>query len=447
MTTISGKVIYPQSDFVVLRNFETLVDTIPLDEGGRFSVTYKDFESGFILFTHAPEYQSIYVNKGDSLRLRVNTKAFDESLAFAGSRAAENNFLLDLFIKTEKQDRKLLEKYKASPMDFYKSLIANQERLIKELKEVAKEKEFDPEFVDQSITSIKLNSYSRLERYPFSHFGKSDILESQNLPDAFTKHRNTIDLNDPDLLTLYSYRPYVNSLISHLALINRAKKEGRGSTVDRNGYDYTREKLSIIDSLIHNRTIKELFAGNVTRNFIRKSDDGKEINKLVGIFTDLSKNDPLNSQIIALADTYEDLIPGNKLDNLKLSDAGNQVLKLAERIDKISVLFFWSEQFPDYAMRVHSKVRELSEKYPEIDFIGINVDDKNQETWKKVNSKYRFDLSSEYQLKNPKAVAGYLDIKNKNRTLIIEDDLTVINPDLNLFNYKIETTLLGYLNR
>jgi hypothetical protein len=46
----------------------------------------------------------------------------------------------------------------------------------------------------------------------------------------------------------------------------------------------------------------------------------------------------------------------------------------SDHVNKLSVLYYWSIQNNDYAMGIHDQVKDLQIKYPEIEFIGINID-------------------------------------------------------------------------
>jgi hypothetical protein len=446
-THITGKIINPTSRYIILTDKEGTRDTVALDEKDKFSISYDTFETGLLRFSHPNEFQTIFVAQGDSISLRINTKAFDESLAFTGSRADENNYLINTFVEIEKSNRSLIGSYKLEPSDFSQLIDSTEQDRVSRLEKTAKKKDFHEDFVTLMKRSFELSSASRKERYPFTHYGRNRLLEAKNLPESFFAHRECIDINDPALLNDYTFRSYVNALVSNTALANIAEKFGTDFIEDRNSLEYRTEKLRIINSLFKAPKSKELFAASETRNFIRTRKNAKEIASLVESFLRISTDKELNNTIQELAGTYIIIEPGRKMDNLPLVDAANKTVELADRIDQLSVIFFWSQEYPDYAVRIHKKVRELKEKYPKIDFIGINIDNSNIDGWKKINAEYRFDLANEYQLKDHGDAARDLEITNRNRTMVVGEDLTIIDSSINLFHFQVETTLLGYLNR
>ncbi|WP_236937502.1 hypothetical protein [Flavobacterium columnare] len=79
-----GEIINPNSKFLYLCKEDKVIDTIELDRNNRFLVKYDTLSSGMYTFRHEPEYQYMYVEKGDSLMIRLNAQEFDNSLTFCG---------------------------------------------------------------------------------------------------------------------------------------------------------------------------------------------------------------------------------------------------------------------------------------------------------------------------------------------------------------------------
>lgn len=444
---LTGKIINPKGDYVVIKNYSGLNDTLSLDKKGVFVKQYDGIKPGLYTFTHPSEYQSIYLGYGDTLRLRLNTKAFDESLAFTGAAAKENNYLINLFLEIEEQNRTLLSEYQREPSDFKKMIDSINDARIKKLKKVASTEKFQDAFVKNAIKILNFNSWSRLERYASAHYGKNEILKSDVLPSNFYSYRHDLEICDTDLLNNYAYRPYITAHLSNLALYNCARKHGTGKVVDRNGLEYRKEKLHVIDSLFTDGELKGLFAGIETRNFIRSRKNGEEINQLVAKFLDISQDQELNNDITKMAATYINLDPGNKLPDFDLYKFNKEVTNLSSQVNGLSVLFYWSNKNESYALRIHRKVNELRIKYPEINFIGVNLDHPKSSVWNETSEKFGFKKSSEFQLVDNQSISKQLALRNDNRSMVIAPGLTILDPNINLFHYKIETTLLGYLSR
>ncbi|GAK88841.1 hypothetical protein JCM19297_3365 [Nonlabens ulvanivorans] len=446
-TYISGKIINAHKDFVTLRDFNGLTDTIPLAPDGSFSKSYNTLKPGLYTFAHPGEYQSVFLSPGDSTILRLNTKAFDETLAFSGTHSKENNFLINLFVQIEKDDREFLNNYKLSHTDFKKLLDSITEARILNLETVAKEHSFDPDFLCHADKVIKFSMWSKIERFPFVHYGKNDFLESKELPQSFYSYRKEFDIDDKSLLNNIAFRPYVNSLISNLAFTRLAEELGSGVLVDRSSLKYQKKRLAVIDSLFTRGIIKDIFASNITQHFIMNRKNANEINELVDLFTSMTDDVELKNRITTTASTFIKLDPGNEMPNIKIQNTSKDKMELSERVERLTVLFFWSDDEREYAIRVHDKIKDLRLKYPEIDFIGINLDDSEGNQWEEAYERYSFNSKMEYQILNTSPVTAQLALRNDNRSMVIDKNLTIIDPSINLFHYQIETTLLGYINR
>jgi hypothetical protein len=291
-----------------------------------------------------------------------------------------------------------------------------------------------------------LNSSYELERYPVVH--RSNIYKNKNpqLPKEFFEHRSRLDIDLPRLLNNFAFRPYINALASNLAYRNISKRD-LTNKVNLKGYPYNKERLKIIDSIFENQKLQNFFAAGEIRNFIRSRKNADEICLLVDDFLDVSTDENVNNQIAQMAATYMDLDPGNALPDFELRDANDKSSKLSDHINKLSVLYYWSVKDKDYAMGIHDQVKDLQIKYPEIEFIGINIDNLNFEEWQAAVISSDFRNSKEYQLVDKSGINRQLALRNSDRSMVIDHNLTIIDPNINLFYYKIETTLLGYLNR
>ena len=62
-------------------------------------------QSGIYKLEHLPEYQTLLLEEHDSLWVRINAAAFDESIVFSGVGASKNNFLIELFLKQESENK------------------------------------------------------------------------------------------------------------------------------------------------------------------------------------------------------------------------------------------------------------------------------------------------------------------------------------------------------
>ena len=102
---LGGKIINPNSNYIILTKSSKIIDTIVLDKKNRFAYQIKDIEPGLYNFWQGKEVQNVLIQPNDSLMLRLNTYDFDESLVYSGIGARENNFLMELFLLNEEDEK------------------------------------------------------------------------------------------------------------------------------------------------------------------------------------------------------------------------------------------------------------------------------------------------------------------------------------------------------
>ncbi len=443
-THINGKIINPKTSYVVLTNYDDFRDTLQLDARNNFGATYTNFKSGLYNISYPGEYQSFYIETGDSLGMRANTKAFDETLAFTGSHSKENDYLINLFGNIEASNMRLLKYKNTDPAKFYQHVDKIRKKRLRKLEKASGHHNFNDEFIAITQDIINLNGYYELERYPIVK-DVNPYSSGTKFPKEFFKHRDAVNINKTTLLNNYAYRPFINALVSNLALKKMSKKGA--SEINLHSYDYNKHRLIIIDSIFKNEQLQNYFAAAEIRNFIRGRKNAEEINKLVSDFLEVSSNPRLNKNIAEMAATYVNLDPGNAIPNFLLKNKNNNTVMLKEQVEKLSVLYFWSMNDRNYALGVHDQVADLQNKYPEIEFIGINIDDASYDQWQEVIATNDLKNTEEFQIISKSVLDRQLALRNSNRSMVVSQDMVIIDPNINLFHYKIETTLLGYLNQ
>lgn len=87
---ISGKITNPKSDTVEFQLTDTNYIAL-LKENSEFNISFYLNKPNYLKFVHGDEYTDMYVNPGDMVQLRINTKEFDETIEYIGS--PESSFL------------------------------------------------------------------------------------------------------------------------------------------------------------------------------------------------------------------------------------------------------------------------------------------------------------------------------------------------------------------
>ena len=149
----------------VISFFDTknkLVKTIKVDEKGIFKDTM-NVVTGRYALSDGNEYTIVYLKNGFDLKLKMDTKMFDESIVYTGKGADENNFLAKnslIEAQTDVQSMFFLEE-----ADFLKGM---DKKKVDDLKRLD-DKKLDPAFVALQKQGIDENYTAIVQYYQKNH--------------------------------------------------------------------------------------------------------------------------------------------------------------------------------------------------------------------------------------------------------------------------------------
>lgn len=443
---LGGEIINPNSDFIVILKAETVIDTVKLDNRNRFLYKINNLQQGLYTFYHAGEIQMVLLEPKDSLLFRLNTMEFDESLVYTGVGDTKNNYLINEFIENEIQEKKILKYCQLKP-EIYQTRIDS----LKEFK-LNKLKKFESKYSTSNLfnkiakANIEYSYFSSKEVYPFIHLGnnKSDILKT--LPKDFYNYRKTINYNDAFFTEHNHYNSFLKYTVKNLALKNHIN-HSKGDDFTRNSTCYNLDKLRVVDSLISNSYIKNQLLYNFALNYLTKNENLENNYAILKSFLDKSTNDAEKIEMKKLVASLNNLRPGARFPNVKIVDYKNFECDINNLIKTPTVICFWSNKYFNHFRTSHDKLNELKEKYPEVKFIVINIDDFGLETAKVSLKENRFKTVDEYQFKTPKESIEMLAIQAMTKTIITDKYQKIVYNNANIFSRNFEEQLLGAINR
>ncbi|HET8810304.1 MAG TPA: hypothetical protein VFM65_08580, partial [Flavobacteriaceae bacterium] len=94
----------------------------------------------------------------------------------------------------------------------------------------------------------------------------------------------------------------------------------------------------------------------------------------------------------------------------------------------------------------HKIARELRRKYPEINFIGINIDDSEPQIWLDALRKNGYDQDFEYQIRNS-GDKKILYTNYLNKVLFINKKGEIVFGDITFDHGAFEGYILEFLNQ
>ena len=421
-TYFGGKIINPKSNCIILFENEIPLDTFYLDKNNSFLGEIPSLQEGLFNFKHGNEQQYIYLQPKDSLLIRLNTWNFDETLVFSGKGAERNNLLIDSFLESEKERRIFFEYYDLSPTEFITKVSQVEKVKLDRYNDyISNHPEESDKFNDILKTALTFPLYSKVENYPLAHSAKINHDEHSVINEDFYKHREYISLDNDSLMFFYAYRDYVLS-----NLYNKVNSLG----YDLNSDEFTVNLLKEISTELNDENSRNSMLRKIfIRHFYWKSS--RKINEnIVNTYFDLTTNLEDKKLILNLTSDLRKIEEGDLLNDFKIIDYNKSHKSIRRLIkNKKSVLYFWNPEFigKDF---IASKIEYLSEKYPDLKFIGVRIYDDNKERI------FKLDIKSQYYLESNSKANSFLTSQLP-RTILINKNGVVVNSYASLSSRKI----------
>ncbi|MCX7552154.1 TlpA family protein disulfide reductase [Xanthomarina sp. F2636L] len=444
---IGGEIINPSNNYVVLLKANSVIDTMTLDSKNRFIYKLDQLNSGLYTFSHGGEIQMVLLEPNDSIMLRLNTMDFDESLVFTGNGAKKNNYLINLFLDGEVEDKIVLGFSQLPATDFEEKLDSLKEKKLKKLQRFVSKQSPSELFIHLAKSSINYDYYLSKEVYPFVNYAKNERKNFESLSEDFYSYRKDINYNDSTLVDYFPYSAFLKNHFENLALFEHFK-HSNDSLLNKQSLEYNLIRLNLIDSLMTNENIKNSLLVSATLEFISNSKDLDKYDEILNSFLAKNESKRHKEYVSKMVSSLKDLKPGNPLPDVKVFDIFNNEFNLRFVLgNKPCVIFFWSQSNMIRVQECHDKVNELKIKYPEINFIGINANNENKDLWKATLEKYKIENESEYIFKNPKEAKQALAIYPINKVIILDKKGLIENSHANMFSINFEEELLGVINQ
>lgn len=431
----AGEIVNPSSEYVVLYKGSHIVDSAKLDKTNRFAFELESIEGGLYHFNHEPEVQYVYLEKGDSLLVRLNTQYFDESLVFSGTNEDVNNFLLELFLSDEEEERNIRANYFNLESEEFSEQIAklrNEKLLI--LGTIQKESSLSQKAFDIAKSSIDYTYYRYKEIYPFEHKRKlkEDVLHE--VEDDFYSYRKNVNYNDKELTYLRPYYDFMKSHLGNLSYMTCKNKCKNLTDLGGNQLHFNRHKLNVIDSLVVEKDLRDNLFRNVAFNYLLKEHDSPENHSVfISDFQKVSSNNMHINEIENLYNGIQSMQPNGTIPAVNVISIIDSTTTLTDiaRNNK-TVFYFWSGTNKNHYQNVFKRVNELSKTKPDYQFVGINIKT-DKENWAGIIDSYNLDTSKQYRSEDFKEISEKLILYPMNKC-IITDDALIVNAFSNIYN-------------
>jgi peroxiredoxin len=431
-----GEITNPTNRFVYFSKDGLVIDTIPLQKDNTFFIQFDSLAPGMYSFKHDPEYQYVYFDKNDSIMVHINSKDFDESIIFCGRGDAKNNYLMESYLKNESNKEKMFDVYDYDISKFIYNVDSTYKSNKKSYNVYKNEIKWSKEFDAFASASLDFNYYSKKELYPIIHKMRTaeDVLEK--LPNHYYDYRKNIDFNDVELLT---YSPFVLYLSHLLNNVGAVKYHNHFSDIDL-ALTTNINKLNIADTLIKNEKVKNSILNNIAFSYLLEDQNMENNQKFLESYRKFSTDTSKKNEILKIGNAIQLLITGNQLPEISLINKVGITVSSNSFVKKKTVLFFYTKEALTHLAAAHKKVLAFKSKYPDYQFIAINLD-KEQDEWIDLLSNYKFEGIQEYRCANFEDIKSKWAITKIHRALVLDENGKIKNAFTNLFDVKFENDL------
>ena len=429
-TSISGLIQNPTHKHIYIVKNGKIQDTIFLNSDGSFSKSIDIDESKFMVFKHPPEYQTFYIEPGDSLSFRLNTLDFDESLVFNGDSSVENNFLMDIYLMNEANNELILSYYKISADVFVDKTDSIKSKRIKKLEQLDRKNDFSKEFMEIAEKSISYEFFDIRERYVFllkKYFPK----KAELIDDSFFDYRESVNFNDADLINHFGYLRFLDNYLKNES-VNRCisnKKNMPTACFELNSFNNIHERLKIVDSIFKHQDLKKKFLERFFAQEFVYASTKDQLDRAVQLLNQVEIDEKRKKELVEFGKFHKKFIVGNKIDQLPLKNHNKDTVNVENYTNKpYTAIHVWSSNMPVFNKNRFDLVKKMREKYDDINFIGINTDYNNYKLWQKNVSQHNLIRHHELQAvdtKNSKYYNYYL-----NRFTLIDQNGEIIAADI-----------------
>lgn len=381
-----GEVLHPKVPYVLLFKGDVLVDSIKIDRNNRFFVKFDSLAPGLYTFRHEPEYQYIYFDKNDSLLVAIDSKDFDESIVFTGRGERKNNYLVESYLRNERERDSILTIFDNDFAGFNRAInsIYNRNTAIYEKQKSCID--WSEGFDMYAKASVDLSFFSKKEMYPVMHKIRTGEDLIPKLPKDYYHFRKDIDFNNEKLAHFSPFIKYVSHLLNNMAAMQHRKDEGPEATL---ALKANMSKMKIADSLIQNKKIKNMILNQIAYNYLMEDQNMHNNERFFETYQRYSTDKSEKAEFKKIVTAIHALKSGNKLPEISLQQM-NGHKTLSSTFKKPTVIFFWSNHFNTHFVESHKRILEIKKLYPDFDYVAINIDE-NQEKWLESLENYNFE--------------------------------------------------------
>jgi hypothetical protein len=428
-----GEIVNPNNPYVLFCKDNVVIDSLKLDSNNRFFIKFDSLAPGMYTFKHEPEYQYVFFDKNDSIMVRVNSRDFDNSVAFCGRGDLKNNFLMDLYIKNEKDKNSMFKVFDYGLKDFTKTIDSandeNERFYLSKKQEIKWSQEFDT----YAKAAVNFQYYTKKELYPNVHKIRTGNDVFEEIPANYYDYRKNIDFDNVALENYSPFVMYLSHMLNNMGSINYHNHFTEADLALKTNIN----KMQIADTLIKNEKLKNIMLDNIAFTYLLEDQNMVNNKAFLESYHKFSTDKSKRNEIAKIGNAIQLLKVGNSLPNVRLVDVNGNSVESNTFKPKNTVIFFWTGRLIGHFEAVHKKILDFKKKHPSYEFIGINLND-SQEDWLKILKSYQLTGITELHCANFEDIKSKWAINKIHRTIILDENGTIKNAFTNIFDTTFE---------
>ena len=384
-----GHIKNPKDNAVFIYKKDAKIATTQLNHDHNFIFKLDSLDTGLYTFKHGEEYQYIYLEQKDSLLIRLNTWDFDGSLVFSGKGANRNNFLIQLFLENEREDRQFYNYFNLDENAFshkIDSILILKKLQFKHFKENSVKQ--NRAFEDLVKVVMYFPIYANKEEYPL-HYKKYHHLEKlPKLSKSYYQHREMVKNNTNPFKNYYAYNNYLWNKIYNKSYYQHELETHKDlSVILLNQIVKQVDDEDLKNSMLQQTFINSLFDSNC-------SEKSKNLTKQ--LFYNNCTCDIKKEKVTNILSVINNLRNKERLPEFYLKNTKDKIINSKELLKSNLVIYFWPKEV-NRIQNMAKRVNYLVKRYPKIRFVGIDGQ-LNNFNWKAYAKANGLELSNQFQL-------------------------------------------------
>ena len=429
---VGGQIINPSSRDVTLYQGSKVIDMLDLNDDFKFQHKYDSLKNGIYKLEHLPEYQTVLLEEADSLWIRINATAFNESIVFSGIGATKNNFLIDLYLKQEEEVDFLSTKYSSNQVIFKKII--------------------DSLVFEKKTSWIKMDSINNLSPiaqkvtqaayiYPYASIRERyALLRSSKWTEVgdslFFSYRKFLNYGDNDLAF---FDPYVNYILNYIS--QKALKLGEPYFKAKETTSFNIRRLEILDKKISGKLLRNNLARAIAFEEMLKFKNQTEHDLFIQYYATVNSSKDYLREVIALHQDINKMNAGKPLPKVLLQNSERKTVNSASlAYGKPTVIYFWSQTQMNQYRNTLNRLNKLKNTYPNIRFIGICIQPFNALT-DQVQKMMGLDSKDQFALTNFEKASKVWVLTLLNKGIVLNKKGFIVEGFGNFFDIEFEKIL------